>query len=441
MSLSMLSLISLVDIFLAGQIGKEAQAAIGITEQVMFLNMIMLQGLCAGINTTISQAWGSGDLQKTSDLARLGSQIAFIFGAIATLFGFFSADTLTSSFATSAPVQHQAAGYLRICSLANIPWAMIMCKATIFRAVGRAQKGTLIWLITAFVCVALEFLFFYSLPQGHSLASLAVAWNLAAPIGVIYGFFQMKDLGTSAWKNQPGGTRIAHNAKNILRVAIPVMMSEMCFLISNLVLYVLLSKVPDATTAQAAWTIMLRIEESVAFIPLTACSLATATIVAQAIGAGHLDKARDIAHQVAVVASIGMFLVGTIITVLGPYMVPLFSQDRSIQQISTMLLSSSALMFPISALTSIIAASFEGQGDTVRPMLSNLISLYIIRIPLAWFLATSLGAGVTGIWLSKLISIFASAALMLIVCRSRMKPAPYLKTARQVSARQIASHS
>src|SRR5580658_8909238 len=97
-SLSLLSVISLVDIFLAGTIGEDAQAAMGIAEQVVFLNMIMLTGLCAGMNAKISQAWGAGNLREAGDFARHGTYVAVIFGVIATVFGVVSADMLAGAF-------------------------------------------------------------------------------------------------------------------------------------------------------------------------------------------------------------------------------------------------------------------------------------------------------------------------------------------------------
>src|SRR5262249_34933084 len=56
----MMALIGIVDLSLASRIDTHAQAALGIADQILFLNMLAMSGLAGGLNSCMSQALGAG---------------------------------------------------------------------------------------------------------------------------------------------------------------------------------------------------------------------------------------------------------------------------------------------------------------------------------------------------------------------------------------------
>ena len=90
----------------------------------------------------------------------------------------------------------------------------------------------------------------------------------------------------------------------------------------------------------------------------------------------------------------------------------LFSEDA--QSVSTgvriiRLLSLGYLAF---AFNGVYDAAQAGAGDTVSPMVINLVALWLIQIPLAYLLSRQFGLGADGIWAALVIGWFAQAALM-----------------------------
>ncbi len=61
----------------------------------------------------------------------------------------------------------------------------------------------------------------------------------------------------------------------------------------------------------------------------------------------------------------------------------------------------------------VLEGAFSGAGDTLPPMLVSIPGS-IIRIPLAWWLAVSLGWGVEGIWWTITISTLVKGVALLI---------------------------
>ena len=89
-----------------------------------------------------------------------------------------------------------------------------------------------------------------------------------------------------------------------------------------------------------------------------------------------------------------------------------FNQDKEVIRIGSnylLIVSSFYLLF---SMMFINTGVFRGAGDTLVPMFLTLLSLWLIRIPLAYFLSDKIG--MNGIWWSMPIAWFAGTAFSFI---------------------------
>ena len=61
------SITGMVDIQVAGLLGSTAQAAVGLSEQVLFLFMIFVLSVSVGTTAVVSRAYGAGEMTDTID--------------------------------------------------------------------------------------------------------------------------------------------------------------------------------------------------------------------------------------------------------------------------------------------------------------------------------------------------------------------------------------
>jgi len=433
LSLSMISAISLIDITLAGILGPTAQAALGIADQIVFLNMLVMTGFCAGVNSFVSQSFGAGRLSQARTQMKYSMILSSIVGIVATAVGFCAADPVASAFTSNPAVQEQAAMFIRLCAFGNLPWALVMCQGAIFRASGNARLCVAQWLIITLLCVGGELVAFFILPGCRSIAPLAVSWDLAVFAGFLVGNRSLKKLTPESIPFSLSD--FAAHARSLLAVGAPVMVAEMCWLFSNLLLFSLLSVLPQPTTNQAAWTLHLKIEEAVAYVPLMAWCQATATITGNRIGAANHQEARRISARMAVAAVLVMFILGCVTALTAPLAVQLASSDAEVKRISQQLLLGSIVTFPMNALTLVLSAALEGAGSTVMPMTVNLVGLIVVRLPMAWLLAVPGCLGIAGVWMAKCLSNALTVCGMLVA----FKRANWRKTQTADSASVIHS--
>jgi putative MATE family efflux protein len=415
LSWSLMSLIGLVDLSLAGVLGENAQSALGVADQVLFLMMLVTTGLCAGVSTLVCQSWGAGNLNLVNVYKRDGLQIAFVIGLLAMLAGLASAESLANIFCVNANAAKQAVDYIRICSLANLPWAIVQCHGAIFRGIGKAHLSTYQWLLIAFIAVTPGVATVLNIYAFQSLTSLAFAWVLASIVGAGLGQKMLDRVLPDSDLDRWNIASLTKHARDIFAVGGPVLIAEVSWLASNLILYALLVKLPDGAAAQVAWTVKLKVEETIAYAPLLACGMATAVLVGHQIGANNHKAARNIASKIAIGSSTAMFLIGCMTAWVAPYLVTYFINVPSIQSICHQLLVGSVLTFPLNAITIVLAAVFEGAGKTLPPMLIHLCSFFVVRVPVAWLLVSYSDAGVFAVWWAKCLSALLAAIAMIVI--------------------------
>ena len=147
----------------------------------------------------------------------------------------------------------------------------------------------------------------------------------------------------------------------------------------------------------AAYSSMMRID-AIAIMPGMNFSQALSTFTGQNIGAGKMDRVNK-AFRFTIKTNIIISLVISLIFILfGKDIMSLFTSDHEvIAEGYRYLLVCGPFYFLFSAMFS-FTGLFRGAGDTVPTMLISLLSLWLFRIPTAYFFSHLWGS--IGVWIS-----------------------------------------
>ena len=153
----------------------------------------------------------------------------------------------------------------------------------------------------------------------------------------------------------------------------------------------------------AAYTIALRLIEFV-FLPAWGLGNAAATLVGQNLGAGKPERAEESVWQATRYNVIFMTVLGAAFVIFAPIIVALFTSETEIQRYGVNCLRILGVGYPVYAIGMIVIQAINGAGDTRTPSLLNFICFWIVQIPLAYWLATAVGMGPNGVFLSIVVS-------------------------------------
>lgn len=107
-----------------------------------------------------------------------------------------------------------------------------------------------------------------------------------------------------------------------------------------------------------------------------------------------------------------MMVLGALLFIFAEPFARLMTQDAKTIEYTASYLRINSLAEPFLALAMILSGALQGAGDTRSPMWVSIFTNWIIRLPLAWFLALIIGLGPTGAWIAMTSSIVMMGLLM-----------------------------
>jgi|GEM_PF-6514659 len=419
--------IGLVDVHLAGALGPAVQAGVGIGDQFLFFAALLGTGIAQGAGSLIARATGAGCEREARLFAYVGLSLALIFGCAASVATYCGADLLLSMFSRDSSVREAGSIYLRLCALANAPYCLMLSQSAILRASGKSFSTILPWFVAAILSIVLSLALPQLMPNGatHTLEYIALAWNIGAIAGMFVGQNQLKKLGYVLFQRQQGGQpekrptllsqflqfnkEHAQKVKAIFLLGLPIAATEAAWLSSNFFMYVILSQMPSANETQAAWTIRLKIEEIAATPAILAFNMTAASLVGQRVGAGDYSGAFKVTRKASLAAAAVMLVVGLAVFANSNYLAEDYASTALSAIYAQELLVVSIIVYPLTAYYITIFGALEGAGSTLKPMLAIVAGLFLLRTPLAAYLALHLNEGMTGIVISIVVSHIAVA--------------------------------
>ena len=92
--------------------------------------------------------------------------------------------------------------------------------------------------------------------------------------------------------------------------------------------------------------------------------------------------------------------IGAVFLLFAPVLVSAFTGDAAVAAHAIHCLRIVSVGFLFYGYGMALTAAFNGAGDTRTPTLINLVSLWLLEVPLAWVLANPLGFGPTGAFIA-----------------------------------------
>jgi len=141
---------------------------------------------------------------------------------------------------------------------------------------------------------------------------------------------------------------------------------------------------------------------SVSYTLGIAVNMATASLVAQFLGAKRPEFAEAVAYRACLLAMVGMGLIGLTYLIAPATLIGIFSDEPSVINAGVAVLRLVALYQIFDAIGIVFAGALNGAGDTTFTMWARTILAWGLFIPLVWVVIFPLQGGIWGAWLAAL---------------------------------------
>lgn len=405
--------VGFTDVFVAGFIGPEVQAAVGFVSLFYFLITIVANAISIGTLALVSRAVGSGDQKRALEIARqsLLFSVAVAAGVTCGCFIFYREIIAFAGF--PAGTREMAERFLRIFALSLGPNYILIISNAVFRASGEVKKPLFTMFIVGLINVAGDFVLVFGLfpfpAMGYVGIAVSTAASITAGMAINLWLFTVgwwRSLYARPW------TVSADTVLKIVRLGWPAAMLQIAWNAGTIVLYNILGRLgPASIPALASITNGLRIE-AVIYLPAFALNMAAAVLVGQNLGAGRPYRAAQAGWRIAKFGVLLISLMAVPIFIWAEQFAWLLTKDHAVLAETARYLRFNMLSEPFMALSTILGGGLQGAGDTRGTMWVIIAAMWFIRLPLAYYLALAAGYGATGVWIAMITSMAFQGILM-----------------------------
>lgn len=415
------SLFAIVDIFFVTKISTEAVATVGLTESVLMIIESVGLGIMMAATAMVSRRVGEGNLGATSKIATNAILLTVLISGGLGLFFFLNGDTVLRMMGASESTIEIGAGYTSILLGFNMVLMLLFVLNGIFRGAGNAAIAMhTLWLANGLNIILDPILIFgwWIFPE-MGVEGAAIASCTGRGVGVLYQLYHLLSGRSLVKVSLPDWKWDFSVIKKIIDIAKGGAGQFLIATASWIFIVTILAKFGDA--AVAGYTIGIRII-IFTILPSWGLSNAVATLVGQNLGAKQPDRAEDTVWIAGKYNMYFMVAVSILFIALAPQIVGIFTSEPVSAQYAIDTLRILCVGYVFFSYGMVVSQAFNGAGNTSVPTMLNFVFLWVIQLPLAYWMAMNLEMGPAGVFWAIVISqSFMVIAALILFRRGKWK--------------------
>lgn len=385
-------LYNIVDSIIVGNfLGKEALAAVGASFPIVYTLIALIIGIGSGGTVVVSQYYGAKDIDKVKRSIDTIFIFLFFASALTSVLGIIFCVPLFKLLQLPDNLIPAATVYLRVFLGGMIAFFGFSGISSILRGLGDSKTPLYFLVASTIVNVILDLIFIMVFKWGIAGAALAtVIAQGGAFIALVIYLNKTHDIIKVRVRNLSFYWDIF---KDIVRIGLPTGFQQTFVALGMMALLGIVNAF--GTDVIAAYTVAGRID-AMASMPAMAFSAALATFVGQNIGAGQIDRVKKGLQATIIMSTIYCLFITFFAVVFGEFLMSMFTNDANVIRIGHEYLVIVSSFYILFTLMFAYTGVQRGAGATLIPMFITLVSLWLVRIPIAYFLSKEIGE--IGIW-------------------------------------------
>jgi multidrug resistance protein, MATE family len=400
------TLMHLVDSIFVGRLGATQLGALGFAGIWIWTVFSFFSGTANGVQTFVSQAHGAGDHRACGRWAWQGLY-AVVPAATLSVVGFaLLAEPAWRLLPMGDGMRDHALAYLAMRPAGLVGLAVWMVLASFFRGLGDTRTP----LVAALVANTCNVVLTYGLVFGRlglpawGIAGAGAATSIAEWVGVaLLALAFSRRSVARAYATMPVRPYAAE-IRRFLRTGLPIGGQWVLDMAAFAIFTSLVATMGDAAMAATQAMISLL---SISFMQAIGLGLAATTLVGRYLGARDPVSAERSWRAALKLALVLAALVAALFLAFPDALIRLYVDDPEVLALGRPLLALAAAFQLFDAVQIVLGGALRGAGDTRWPFLVQTLLAWVLRLPLAWLFAVTLGAGVVGAWYAEFIFVLA----------------------------------
>ncbi len=414
-------MVGFVDTSIAGHmLPLEATDAVGAAVYVMWLMQLLFAAAGVGATALISRAVGQGQWRRANLVLGQAMFLAAVWGTLVAFCFYYGAASIASLSGLKGESHRLCSQYMHLLAMAAPCSAILGIGNACLRGAGDTRTPFLI--MGGVNCINIGACLLFVAPSspfgGHGIEGLGLgttcAWVSGALLLVAVQLMRRKHLHLKKINLSPRRDWLWR----IARVGLPNLLESVGFWAGNYLILIIVGHLPQPS-AIGTHIVTSRIE-ALSFLPGFALGTAASTLVGQHLGAGHPHRARQAAWWCWFYGAGLMTTVGIIFILWPEAMIQLVTDKPLYLANAPALLRLSGFAQIGLATANVFSSVHRGAGDTRTAMFLTYGSVFLVRLPLVYYLGVICQMGLYGVWIGLCTELmFRGAIYMLSFIRGK----------------------
>lgn len=398
--LSTQMIVSLVDTSMVGRLNEAeyALAAMGLGVLATWALISFFSSLSTGTHVLVARRFGAGDDEGCGKVLNSSLILTFVVGIVIGFIGVSSAYTIAHFFAADSQVGNYAGQFL-FYRFMGIPFFLVtVAYRGFFFGIGKTK----VFMVSGILVNLLNIVFNYFLIFGNlglprmGVAGSGLGSTLATICEVLFymcvSFYPKYRRKFNYFHNFKFDLGIV---KSIYKISLPVSLQNVFILVAFLSFVAITGLI--GTIQQAATQLVI----SSLFISLLPCfgfGIAAQTLVGNNLGSKKLNLARAYAMETSKLATYYTLLIGAFFLLAPRIILHLLTTEVRVVEAAVPALRIAGFAQIFYAAGIVLANTLQAAGKTLFVMFSEVLTSWILFLPLSYFFGVYLKLGLLGAW-------------------------------------------
>lgn len=405
--------VSIIETAMVGHLSNAAVAlaAMGLGVLATWTITSFFSSLATGTHILVARRFGQGKYTDAGIILNNSLLISLIIGTLFGVLGFFFAFEFISLFASDERVAIVAGEYIKLRSIGLPFFLLIVSYRGFFYGIGHTKM----FMYSALSMYAVNILFDYFLIYGNAgFPAMGVAGaGLAGSIGMLVGFlFFFAATFFESYRRRYRYYSIfkvgIDQVIRIVKISLPVSFQNILILFGFLIFVAITGLI--GTLEQASTQVVITALFS-SFMPCFGFGIAAQTLVGNALGNNQTLVAQRFGIETAKLTTIFTISLGLLFIIFPESILRIVTNHPDVIETASPILQLAGIAQIFYGSGIIMAHALQAAGATVYVMIVEIITHWIIFLPLSYFFGVILNYGVFGAWLALPIYIVAYTGL------------------------------
>lgn len=418
--LSSQMIVSIIDTAMVGRLenSEVVLAAMGLGVLATWTITSFFSSLATGTHILVARRYGQGKHTEAGIVLNNSLVLSGVVGLALSILGYIFAFDIINLFSSDVHVAYAGGDYMKYRFL-GLPFFLL---AVSYRGFFYGIGHTNIFMFSAIVSYVFNIVFNYLLIFGVAgFPKMGIAGaGLAASIGMFLGFlfFVFVTFLSSYRKRYRYYDILAigiNHIKPIVRIGLPVSFQNILILFGFLMFVAVAGII--GTIEQAATQVVIT-SLFLSFMPCFGLGIAAQTLVGNALGNNDANLAYRYGIETGKIATIFTLCLGGVFVAFPELILKVITPNETIIEVTKPLLQLAGIAQVAYGFGIIMANSLQAAGATMYVMYAEVLTHWVIFLPLSYLLGVTLGWGILGAWLAVPVYIISYTLMTWLKFRS-----------------------